>query len=81
MQQVTGLGCTATALIGAFVGNNAADPFKATTAAMALLSIAGEIAQKQSVGPGSLQVNLLDKLYNITEAEFYFHLKMEEYNE
>ncbi|KGO94315.1 hydroxyethylthiazole kinase [Flavobacterium subsaxonicum] len=81
MQQVTGLGCTATALIGAFVGNNTTDPFQATTAAMALLSIAGEIAQKQSAGPGSLQVNLLDKLYNITEAEFYSHLKMEEYNE
>jgi hydroxyethylthiazole kinase len=80
MQQVTGLGCTATALIGAFVGNSPNDALLATAAAMALLSIAGEIAQKQSAGPGSLQVHLLDKLHNITEAEFYSHLKIEEFN-
>lgn len=70
MQQVTGLGCSASALIGAFVGAEPANPFYATAAAMALLSIAGEIAEKQSAGPGSLQVNLLDKLHNLTEQEF-----------
>jgi len=80
MQQVTGLGCTASALIGAFVGNDPSDAFVATAAAMALLSIAGEIAQTQSAGPGSLQVNLLDKLHNLTHEEFYHHLKLEEIN-
>ncbi|MFP9112580.1 hydroxyethylthiazole kinase [Flavobacterium sp. RHBU_3] len=70
MTKVTGLGCSATALIGAFVANDAANPVQATAAAMALLSVAGELAEKQSAGPGSLQVNLLDKLHNITEAEF-----------
>jgi hydroxyethylthiazole kinase len=74
MQKVTGLGCSATALIGAFVGNEPNNPFHATAAAMALLSIAGELAQEQSAGPGSLQVNLLDKLHTLTEAEFYSHL-------
>jgi hydroxyethylthiazole kinase len=74
MQKVTGLGCSATALIGAFVGNEPNNPFHATAAAMALLSIAGELAQQQSAGPGSLQVNLLDKLHTLTEAEFYSHL-------
>ncbi len=78
MQRVTGLGCTATALIGAFIANSD-DKITATAAAMALLAIAGELAQKISVGPGSLQLNLLDKLYTITEEEFYKHLKIKTY--
>ncbi|WP_116786847.1 hydroxyethylthiazole kinase [Flavobacterium psychrotrophum] len=77
MQQVTGLGCSATALIGAFVGTAPANPFYATAAAMALLSIAGELAEKQSAGPGRLQVNLLDKLHNLTEEDFYAILNWE----
>lgn len=81
MQQVTGLGCSATALIGAFVANDNANPLLATAAAMALVSIAGELAEKQSAGPGSLQVNLLDKLYNITKEEFLAHINVEHYRE
>ncbi|MHA3787632.1 hydroxyethylthiazole kinase [Flavobacterium hauense] len=79
MQQVTGLGCTASALIGAFAAVEE-DKFHATTAAMALLGIAGELAEKTSVGPGSLQLNLLDKLYNITKEEFFESLKIESQN-
>lgn len=75
MTKVTGLGCTATALIGSFIGviENKTD---AVVSAMSLLGIAGEIAAEQSAGPGSLQLNIIDKLYNITEDEFYNHLKM-----
>jgi len=80
MQKVTGLGCTATALIGAFVGNDSSNAFQATIAAMALLGVAGEIAEQNSVGPGSLQLHILDKLYNITEAEFYQYLNAGEQN-
>jgi len=46
-------------------------------AATALLSVAGELAEKMSSGPGSLQVNLLDKLYNLTAAEFENTLRIE----
>lgn len=80
MQQVTGLGCTATAMIGAFIAVEN-DIFKATAAAMSLLAISGQLAQKQGQGPGSLQLHLLDKLYNITQEEFYTHLAIEENNE
>lgn len=75
MTKVTGLGCTASALIGAFlaVSNN---KLEATAAAMALLGIAGELGQKQSAGPGSLQVNLIDTLYSLREDEFYAQLKI-----
>lgn len=76
MTKVTGLGCSATALIGAFIGTSE-DPIESVAAAMALISIAGEIATQHSKGPGSLQVNLIDTLYTITEEEFMNHLKIE----
>ncbi|MEY8761620.1 hydroxyethylthiazole kinase [Chryseobacterium tongliaoense] len=76
MTKVTGLGCSATALIGAFMGVSE-DKVLAVAAAMTLMGIAGEIAVGESKGPGSLQVNLIDKLYNISEAEFTNHLKIE----
>ena len=44
---------------------------------MALLGVAGELAAKESKGPGSLQLNILDKLHNMTEAEFTSTLKIE----
>lgn len=69
MTRVTGLGCTASSLTGAFVAACGAGT-ESVAAAMALLGIAGELAEKLSNGPGSLQVHLLDKLFNITEEEF-----------
>ncbi|WP_225036016.1 hydroxyethylthiazole kinase [Winogradskyella sp. SM1960] len=75
MTKVTGLGCTASALIAAFAAA-VNDKTAATTAAMALLGIAGELSEKQSSGPGSLQMHILDKLYTITETEFNAHLNI-----
>ncbi len=76
MTRVTGLGCTATALIGAFLAV-VENKTEAMVAATALLSVAGELAEKMSSGPGSLQMNLLDKLYNLTGAEFENTLRIE----
>jgi hydroxyethylthiazole kinase len=76
MTKVTGLGCSATALIGAFIGI-AENKVVAVAAAMALIGLAGELAAEESKGPGSLQVNLIDKLYTITEQEFFNRLKIE----
>jgi hydroxyethylthiazole kinase len=67
MARVTGLGCTATAMVGAFVGSNE-DAFAATVAALATLGVAGELAAEQTPGPGSLQVKLLDALYRLDEG-------------
>ena len=75
MTKVTGLGCTASALIGAFVGI-IENKTEAVATAMSLLSISGELASDLSVGPGSLQLHIIDKLYNITEQEFSDHLKL-----
>ncbi len=76
MTKVTGLGCSATALIGAFIGT-IEDPFEAVVSATALISIAGEIASASANGPGSLQMFLLDKLHSIIQEEFISHLKLE----
>lgn len=69
MTKVTGLGCSASAIIGAFAGISE-NKTESTVAAMSLLGIAGELSEKISNGPGSLQMNILDKLYNISEQEF-----------
>ncbi len=75
MTKVTGLGCSSSAISAAFsavIDNK----FEATVAAMALLGVCGELAAKSAAGPGSLQLNILDKLYNITEEEFMGTLKI-----
>jgi len=76
MAKITGMGCSATALVAAFSAF-IKDKAEAVTSAMALLGIVGELAAKESNGPGSLQLNILDKLYNLTQAEFSTTLKIE----
>ncbi len=76
MAKVTGMGCTSTALIGAFVAVHD-DHFEATTAAMALLGVAGQLAAGKANGPGTLQLHLLDKLYNLSKEEFLDTVRLE----
>ena len=64
MPNITGMGCSLSALTGAF----AAVGEKTGLAAAAILGVAGEIAAEQSAGPGSLQMNLLDVLYLLDET-------------
>ncbi len=65
MTAVTGMGCTSTALVGAFLAVEA-DAMVAATSAMAVMSLAGERAATYSKGSGSMQINFLDELYNLT---------------
>ena len=62
MTRVTGMGCTASALCGAFAAVNG-DPAEAALNAMALMGICGERAAAASAGPGSFQTAFLDALY------------------
>ncbi len=62
MTKVTGMGCTATALIGAFAAVNQ-DPFAAAAHAMAVMGICGERAAIRASGPGSMQMHFLDVLH------------------
>jgi len=72
MPYVTGMGCSLSALTGAF----AAVGETSGLAAAAIFAIAGEIAAEQSQGPGSLQVNILDALYQLDEATISAQLRL-----
>jgi hydroxyethylthiazole kinase len=74
MPKVTGLGCTASALSGAFAAVNPL-PLLAAAHAMALMGIAGEIAAGKSAGPGSLQLHFIDTLFLISESDVKERLK------
>jgi hydroxyethylthiazole kinase len=76
MTKVTGLGCTASALCGAFAAVEK-DALVAAAKTMAVMGIAGEMAAEMSAGPGSLQMHFLDFLYRMTEKDISKHLKME----
>lgn len=66
---VTGTGCTATALTGAFAAVTG-DPFLAAVATLVCFGVAAEDAAAAPAvrGPGSYQVALLDALHNLTPA-------------
>ncbi|WP_200974308.1 hydroxyethylthiazole kinase [Echinicola sp. 20G] len=66
MGKVTGMGCTATALIAAFMAVEK-DYFQATVSGMTLMGLSGEIAAKNSTGPGTLQLNFYDSLYQLED--------------
>jgi hydroxyethylthiazole kinase len=76
MAKVTGMGCTATAIIGAFAGAEE-DLFVATVSAMAIMGISGEIAAGKSHGPGSMQMNFIDALYVVDEEQITNSLRNE----
>ncbi len=76
MAKVTGTGCTATALVGAFIAVEQ-DALIATCSGLSALAIAGELASQNSRGPGSLQLNILDELYNLTPNTLVSHLRMD----
>ncbi|MDO8320503.1 hydroxyethylthiazole kinase [Rhodoferax sp.] len=79
MTRITGVGCSATALVGAFCAVQP-DAWRATVAAMAYLGVVGEVAaqavQANGQGVGSLQVALLDQLQLLDEDTFTQRLKL-----
>ena len=77
MGKVTGMGCAATALCGAFAAVNSSFP-AAAAGAMAVMGIAGEIAAESSEGPGSLQVGFLDALFRLSEDDLINRIRIGE---
>ncbi len=77
MAKVTGLGCTASALVGATLAVEP-DRLAAVAAGLSFLALAGEIAAEKSPGPGSLQLHLLDALYQLDAATIAQRLKIVE---
>jgi len=79
MTKITGVGCSVTALIGAFCVVQP-DAWRATVSAMALMALAGEIAaaqvQARGQGVGSMQSAMLDVLQLIDQPTVEQQLKL-----
>jgi len=75
MPRVTGLGCAATAITGAFAAVNPSF-LEAAAHAMGVMGIAGEIAAEKAAGPGTLQLHFLDALYRMGEADVHERLRI-----
>jgi hydroxyethylthiazole kinase len=75
MTRVTGLGCAASALTGAFIAVNP-DPQRAAAHAMATMGICGELAAATATGPGSFEVAFLDALYGLDEETVRQRLRL-----
>ena len=77
MGRVTGMGCGATAIIGAFAGVDS-DPVSAAATALAFYGLAGEHAADGAVGPGSFTVQFLDALHNLTPEDVLHGARLRE---
>jgi len=79
MTRITGVGCSASAMVGAFLAVQP-DAWRATLAAMAYLGVAGECAAQRvrarDAGVGSMQIELLDRLQLTDESGFVSRLKI-----
>jgi hydroxyethylthiazole kinase len=76
MARVTGMGCTASALTGAFAAVTAS-PFDAATQAMAVMGVAGEAAAQRAAGPGSFQIAILDALSALSPDDLQRGVRVE----
>lgn len=65
MTKVTGMGCTATALAGAFAAVNQ-DSFSAAFHTMLTMGIVGSLSAETTTAPGSFAVAFFDNLYSLT---------------
>jgi hydroxyethylthiazole kinase len=68
MGYVTGTGCTATVIIGAFLAVDSS-PVEASATALSYIGLAGEKAAALASAPGSFQTALLDALYTIDKKQ------------
>jgi len=80
MARVTGTGCAATVIIGAFLAVDP-DPVGATATALAYFGLAGEVAARHAAAPGSFMIQMLDALYTITPEQLEEECRIEEGDE
>lgn len=82
MSRVTGTGCMCTSLMGSYLGVGE-NKLLAALAGVVSMGIAGEIAyerlNKEYEGSGTLKVNILDAVYNLSEEIILKRGKINEY--
>lgn len=77
MGMVTGTGCTATALVGAFLAVDD-DPLRAAATALAFYGLAGEVASASAAAPGSYAVSLIDALFTVSPEKLQAGVRIRE---
>jgi hydroxyethylthiazole kinase len=68
MATVSGTGCMATAITGAFLAAKPDVPLEAAAEALVAFGVAGEDAAREPRGPGTFHAGLYDALYNLDPA-------------
>jgi hydroxyethylthiazole kinase len=68
MGTVSGTGCMATAITGAFLAVKLDAPLEAAAEALVAFGVAGEDAARDARGPGTFHAALYDALYNLDPA-------------
>ena len=73
MARITGSGCMLTTLMGAFCGANEEQIFEAAALAVAVMGIAGELAEEKRIqnktGNATFRNALIDAIFNITAEQ------------
>ena len=73
MAAVTGMGCTSSALCGAFAAlfkPTKIEMVKAATSALGAMKAAGKIAEVKATGPGTFFPHFLDAVYNLKSNDY-----------
>jgi hydroxyethylthiazole kinase len=76
MARITGMGCTASALCGAFCAVQP-DALRAAVDAMAVMGVAGELAWAAARGPGTMAASFFDVLHQLDFAELDPRLRVD----
>ena len=74
MTTITGTGCVASAVTGAFLAAEDSS-FQAAGYAMMVMGITGQLAGQRSEGPASFRSNFIDQLYNIDPTSLNQNVK------
>lgn len=77
MSKVTGMGCTATSIIGAFAAVEK-DPLIGAFSAMTAMGVCGEMSAEKAEGPGSFQMHFIDALHNVDRDRFESSMRFEQ---
>jgi hydroxyethylthiazole kinase len=76
MARITGMGCTSSALCGAF-GAVQPDTLRAAVGAMAVMGVSGELALAAARGPGTMAASFFDALHQLDPAELERRLRVD----
>ena len=75
MSKVTAMGCATSALVTAILAVES-DAWRAATAALIMIGVAGELAAAKADGPGSFAVAIIDAIYNLDGPALIAHARV-----